>query len=471
MAPLRIIALAFAALPGMAPAAPAAPVLAPLFQDRAVLQREKPAPVWGRATPGEHVTVSFAGQTIGATAGADGRWIAVLAPLAENAAGSDLTISGKAAVTLHDVVVGEVWLCAGESNMECAVDDGPSYRVENAAAEVASARYPLIRQFKVGRQAAAAPMESASGAWSACTPATVGRFTAAGYFFARELFTRLGTPVGIINSSWGGTPIEAWMSPAALAAFPGFSNGHPGAGTDSRGGDPWVPGSLFNGMIQPLLPYALRGALWYQGESNVGRASLYAAQFPALITSWRSHFGGGDFPFLWVQLENFSPPAQAKGDPWASLREAQSKALSLPSTGQAVAIDIGEPGSMVPRNKREIGRRLALIAKAMVYSIPVEHSGPVFSRATPEGPAIRIQFQFAGEGLTASGRPLQSFEVAGADRVFHPAQAAIRGDTVIARSPAVAQPVAVRYAWHNGPEANLYNGAGLPAAPFRSDEW
>jgi sialate O-acetylesterase len=471
MSPFRIIVLAFAALPGMASAAPVAPELAPLFQDRAVLQRERPVPVWGRAAAGEHVSVSFAGQTVGATAGADGRWIAVLAPLAENAAGSDLTVSGKATVTLHDVVVGEVWLCAGESNMEFAVDDGPSYRVENAAAEVAAARYPLIRQFKVGRRAAAAPMESASGAWSGCTPVTVGRFTAAGYFFARELFTRLGTPVGIINSTWGGTPIEAWMSPAALAAFPGFSNGHPSAGTDATGGDPWAPGSLFNGMIQPLLPYAIRGAVWYQGESNVGHAALYAAQFPALITSWRSHFGGGDLPFLWVQLANFSPPAQGKGDAWASLREAQSKALRLPSTGQAVAIDIGEPGSMYPRNKREVGRRLALIAKAMVYSIPVEYSGPVFSRATPEGPALRIQFQYAGEGLTASGKPLQSFEVAGVDRVFHPAQAAIRGDTVMVRSPAVAQPVAVRYAWRNAPEANLYNGAGLPAAPFRSDDW
>jgi len=471
MSSFRIIALTFAALPGMAPTTSAAPELAPPFQDRTVLQREKPVPVWGRATPGEHVSVAFAGQMVGATAGSDGRWIVMLTPLAENASGSDLTVSGKATVTLHDVVVGEVWLCAGEANMEFAVDDGGSYRIENAAAEVAAARYPLIRQFKVARQAAAAPMESAPGEWSACTPATVGRFTAAGYFFARELFARLGTPVGIINCTWGGTPIEAWMSPASLAAFPGFSNGHPAAGAGTKGGDPWAPGSLFNGMIQPLLPYALRGAVWYQGESNVGRASLYATQFPALITSWRSHFGGGDFPFLWVQLANFSPPAKGQGDPWASLREAQSRVLSLPSTGQAVAIEIGEPGSMYPRNKREVGRRLALIAKAMVYSIPVEHSGPVFSRAAPEGPAIRVQFQFAGEGLTASGKPLQSFEVAGPDRVFHPAQAAIRGDTVIVRSPAVAQPVAVRYAWRNAPEANLYNGAGLPAAPFRSDDW
>ncbi len=473
MLPFRLAALALAASPGLALPPAAAPELAPLFQDHAVLQREKPVPVWGRAAPGEHVSVSFAGQTVGATAGPEGRWIAVLAPLAENASGADLTVGGKtASVTLHDIVVGEVWLCSGQSNMEFAVDDGsPAYRVDNAAAEVAAARYPLIRHFKVARQAAPVPMESAPGEWSPCSPQTVGRFTAVGYFFARDLFVRLGVPIGIVNSTWAGTPIEAWMSPAALASVPGSPGGRSFAGADPRGGDPSAPSSLFNGMIQPLLPYAIRGAVWYQGEGDAGRAPLYALQFPALINAWRSHFGEGDFPFLWVQLANFSPKGEGPADQWAYLREAQARALALPSTGQAVAIDIGDPANMHPRNKREVGRRLALIAKAEVYSIPVDYSGPVFSSATGEGPAIRVQFRFAADGLTASGRPLQSFEVAGADRVFHPASAAIRGDSVIVRSPAVAQPVAVRYAWRNAPDANLYNGAGLPAAPFRSDDW
>jgi sialate O-acetylesterase len=464
--PFALVALACAG-----PAA-AAPELAPLFQDHAVLQRDKPVPVWGRAAPGEHVVVSFAGQRVGATAASDGRWVAVLAPIPASASGSDMTVAGKDSVTVHDLLVGEVWLCSGEANMEFEVDGGGfTYRVENAVAEVAAARYPLVRQFKVARQAAAAPMETARGDWRACSPATVGRFTAVGYFFARDLLARLGVPVGIINCTWSGTPLESWMSPAALAGFPGFSNGHSAPGAAREGDDPWVPSCLFNGMICPLLPYAIRGALWYQGESNVGRAPDYAAQFPALIASWRSHFGDADLPFLWVQLANYAPPGSGKGEQWARLREAQAGALTLPSTGQAVAIDIGEPGSLYPRNKREVGRRLALIAKARVYSIPVDFSGPAFGRAEAGGGAMRVHFLFAGDGLTASGKPLQSFEVAGADRVFHAASAGIDDDAVVARSPAVRLPVAVRYAWSNAPEANLYNGAGLPAAPFRSDDW
>ena len=464
------------ALAGLACLAMTAPLgaleLSSLFRDHAVLQCDKPVPVWGRATPGEHVSVSFAGQRVGTTAGPDGRWIAILAPVAANAVGADLAVAAKETVTVHDVLVGEVWLCAGEANMEFEVDNGTfTYRVDNAAAEVAAARFPLIRQFKVARQAAASPAETAEGDWRACSPAAVGGFTAVGYFFARDLFARLGVPVGIVNCTWSRTPIESWMSPAALAAFPGYSNGHPVPGAAPGGVDSWVPSCLFNGMVHPLLPYAIRGVLWYQGESNAGRAAAYTAQFPALVRSWRSHFGEGDFPFLWVQLANCAAPASGPGEPWARLREAQSAALSLPSTGQAVAIDIGEPGNAYPRNKREVGRRLALIAKATVYSIPVDYLGPAFAGASAEGSSMRVQFSNAGDGLTASGRPLQSFEVAGADRIFHAGVASIQGDTVVVRSSAVKLPVAVRYAWRNAPEANLHNGAGLPAAPFRSDDW
>ncbi len=457
---------------GTALASLAAPEPAPLFQDHAVLQRDKPVPVWGRAGPGEHVTVSFAGQAVGATAGADGRWITVLAPLAANSSGADLRIAGKAAVTLHDVLVGEVWLCSGQSNMGFMVDAGdPLHRVANADAEVAAARYPLMRHFTVGHHASTVPLESAQGEWAVCSPQTVGHFTAVGYFFARDLFIRLDVPIGIINSSQGAGPVESWMSPAALAAFPGFSNGHPVPGAAQGAEDAWIPGSLFNGMIQPLLPFAIRGVVWYQGEANVNHAAEYAVQFPALITAWRAHFGQGDIPFIWVQLANFTSPTEPPGEHWAFLREAQSRALSLPATGHAVAIDIGEAANVHPRNKQEVGRRLALIAKAKVYSIPVDCSGPVFQRAEAEGPGLRVRFSFAGEGLTASGKPLQSFEVAGADRVFHPASAIIQGDSVLVHSANVRLPVAVRYAWRNAPEANLYNGAGLPAAPFRSDDW
>jgi len=450
----------------------AAPLPGPLFHDHAVLQADKPVPVWGLAAPGEHVSVAFGGQSVGATAGPDGRWITFLSPLASNPSGLDLTVTGKGSVTIHDVLVGEVWLCAGQSNMEYPVSDpGSGAHVDNAPAEVAAAAFPLIRHFKETRRASASPVDEAGGDWKVCSPGTVGQFTAVGYFFARDIFDRLGVPVGIINCTWSGTPIEAWMSPAALALFPGYSNGHAGADATLGKEDPWVPAALFNGMIHPVLPYAIRGVLWYQGESNVGRAGAYAQQFPALITSWRSHFGQGDIPFLWVQLANFKAPPSGRGEALPNLREAQSRALALPATGQAVAIDIGDPSSINPRNKQEVGRRLALIAKAKVYAIPVDYSGPAFAGAEAEGASMRVHFRFTGEGITASDKPLQSFEVAGADKVFHPAKAVIQGSTLLVQSPLVKQPVAVRYAWRNAPEANLYNGAGLPAAPFRSDDW
>ncbi len=468
MSPIRFTAPLVAL--GLAVQAWAAPELAPLFKDHAVLQCDRPVPVWGVASPGEHVSVSFAGQSVGTTAGPDGRWVTILAPLSASPVGSDLTVSAKEVVIVHDVLVGEVWLCAGQSNMEFPVNDS-GVRVDNAAAEVASARFPLIRQFKESHQAALAPQYAVGGDWKVCSPDTAGGFTALGYFFARDIFSRLGVPVGIINCTWASTPIESWMSPAAMAAFPGYSNGHSVLSSSAVREDPWVPTSVFNGMVHPLLPYSIRGILWSQGESNIGRAGTYARQFPELISSWRSHFGQGELPFLWVQLANFKAPPDGRGELLPLLREAQAKALALPGTGQAVSIDIGDPANINPRNKQEVARRLALIAKAKVYGLTVDYSGPAFDRADVEGQAIRVHFRFTGEGITASGKPLQSFEVAGPDRVFHPAKAVIQGTTLVVQSPLVRQPVAVRYAWRNSPEANLFSGAGLPAAPFRSDDW
>jgi sialate O-acetylesterase len=464
---IRLLLLVVASSACAALPAPAAPELDALFQDHAVLQRDKPAPVWGRASPGEHVSVTYAGQTLGATAGPDGRWIVAFAPIAESPSGSDLIVTGNGKAVARDVVVGEVWVCSGGANMEFEVDDPlkPLFRVSDAAAEVAAARHPLIRQFKVEHQAPAQPMDAVRGEWKVCSPETVGQFTAVGYFFARDLLARLNVPFGIINSTWAEAPLESWMSPLALAGLQGL----PGARPAEAG--PGSAGSAFNGMIHPLLQYAIRGVIWYQGEGDVGRAAGYAVQFPRMISSWRGHFGQGDFPFLWVQLAEVDSPGEGPGETWAYLREAQASALSLPSTGQAVSIDIGEARNAYPRKKQEVGRRLALIAKAMVYAIPVDYSGPAYREIAVEGSSIRVRFSFAGNGLTASGKPLQSFEVAGADRVFHPASAVIQGDSVVVRSFAVAHPVAVRYAWRNAPEANLYNGAGLPAAPFRSDDW
>jgi len=360
-------------------------------------------------------------------------------------------------------------------------------------------------------------MDAASGSWAVCSPATVGQFTAVGYFFGREISRKLQVPVGLINSSWGGTQIESWMSadtlqsdPAfavvgqrwrqALADYPeklaayklarpawdkaraaaaaagparlaAFLVANPRPNLPVGPGSPDTPSGLYNGMIQPLIPYSIRGAIWYQGESNARRANEYHRLFAAMITSWREKFGQGDFPFFWVQLANYGRPDDPTQETWAYLREAQGQALSLPATGQAVTIDVGDPKDIHPTNKQEVGRRLALIAKALVYGTPVDYSGPVFASATREGRALRVRFRFAGTGLTAGDRPLQSFEIAGADRIFHPASAAIAGDTLRVQAPEVPEPVAVRYAWRNAPDANLYNGAGLPASPFRSDSW
>jgi sialate O-acetylesterase len=471
MSPSRLL-LALAALAAMPVAALADPKFASLFQDHAVLQRDKPIQIWGTADAGEHLAVAFGGQTVSVTATGDGKWLATLDPQTANSEGADLIVAGKSVVTIHDVVVGDVWICSGQSNMEFTVEakDGV-YGVENAPSEIAAARYPSIRQFKVARKSSAAAAADVSGNWKPCSPDTVGEFTAVGYYFARDLTERLHVPIGIINATWARTPIESWMSPDSVATFPELGSDKPLPGSAVGSEDSWVPCSLYNGMIAPLVPFGIAGVLWYHGESNVAHAAQYAKQFPVLITSWRAHFNQGDFPFLWVQLANFAPHDPQPGEQWAALREAQSKALSLPATGQAIAIDIGEKNNVYPHNKQEVGRRLALIAKAIVYSFAVDYSGPVFDKAVSDGSAMRVHFFFAGEGLTASGKPLQSFELAGADKVFHPAVANISGDSVIVRSGAVPKPIAVRYAWRNAPDANLFNGAGLPAAPFRSDSW
>jgi sialate O-acetylesterase len=346
------------------------------------------------------------------------------------------------------------------------------------------------------------------GEWQATSPETVERFTAVGYFFARELHRKLGVPIGLVNSSYGGTPVEAWMSPDSLASDPAFAvvgqrwaealakhseraAAHQkatagwtaerdaakaaGKAFERRAprppqgpGHPDTPSGLYHGMIHPVLPFALRGAIWYQGESNAGRASEYRALFSAMITQWRQAFGQGDFPFYWVQLANFKTDKPDSGA-WPLLREAQTQTLALPATGQAIAIDIGNPDDIHPRNKQEVGRRLALIAMSQAYGQTMDDSGPVFLRANPEKNRLRIEFAHAVTGLIARDKPLQSFEVAGADGVYRPATADIEGDTVVVRAAEVPAPVAVRYAWSNSPEANLFNGAGLPAVPFRSD--
>jgi sialate O-acetylesterase len=491
--------------------------LAPLFSDHAVLQRDKPIPIWGRADAGEPITVTFHGQTTRATATSDGHWIVYLDALPASTEPADLVVTGKNTIAVHDVLVGEVWLCSGQSNMEFVVCNPPgtTFRVANADEEVAAANYPLIRHFKVKLTESDVPAETVGGSWAVCSPGTVSQFTAVGYFFARDIYEKLQVPVGLINSTWGGTPVESWMSPFALDSDPAFAfvrerwqkglaeypqakaaydavfpswqkdfAAAKAAGKDSEfktlhpqprpphgPGDRWTPTGLFNGMVNPLLPYALRGVLWYQGESNAPHPSEYHALFAAMITAWRAHFGQGDLPFYFVQLAGYSYLNHANSTEWALIREGQAQTLALPQTAMAVAIDLGEHDNIHPHNKQEVGRRLALLAETRLYGIPGDDSGPMFASATRESGALRVHFTHADNGLIAHDNPVQSLEVAGADKKFYPAQGRIEGETLLVSSPGVKNPIAVRYAWSNDPEANLFNGAGLPATPFRSDSW
>jgi sialate O-acetylesterase len=488
--------------------------LAPLFGDHAVLQRDKPVPVWGTAGASEAITVTYHGRTAQTTAGPDGQWKLVIGPFSASADPGDLVVAGQTTVTLHDVVVGDVWLCSGQSNMEFTVDDGgDTYRVDHPDAEVAASDFPMIRQLKVERTVATAPARTVkTSGWQAASPSTVGGFTAVGYFFARDIHRAIGVPIGIIDSPWGGTPIEAWMSdgarsstsiaavldarwkkdrsewpPERVAQYPAQMAAWQAAQDEAKKKHtkstlPWPqmpasddsparPGGLFNAMIAPFQPGAIRGILWYQGETNVGRPGEYAELFATMIRSWREGFGQGDLPFYFVQLANFGDEYERVNRDWARLREAQAKVLELPNTGMAVTIDIGDAHNIHPRNKQEVGRRLALIAKARIYGIAPEVSGPVFAGANREGKALRVHFTSAGSELLARGGPVRSLEVAGADKVFYPAAAEIETDTLLASSPDVSEPVAVRYAWTNAPDANLYSDTGLPAVPFRSDDW
>ena len=467
-----------------------------LLSDHMVVQRGLPVHIWGKAAPAEAVSVAFRGVTRAATADEIGHWSIYLPP--SDAGGPfELGVKGNNTVTLSDVMVGEVWVDSGQSNMEFALRTAM-----NAADEIAAADHPGIRQFRVNLLASPFPQTEAIGqAWSVCTPQSAGRFSAVAYFFARELEAKLGVAVGLIDSYWGGTPVEAWTRAAALgedaAVAPLFASW--GSMTERQADaelraknrqrmiddakaqgkpapvfpwtpqlDSWGPGMLYNGMIAPLTPLPIRGAIWYQGESNslLERAPLYSRIFRDMIEDWRRQWGVGDFPFLFVQISNFkSTPAED----WATLREQQLKTLALRNTAMAVTIDIGNPDNVHPTDKVDVGLRLARAARVLSYGEAIEDSGPIYRQATPEGSSIRAWFDHA-KGLMAKGGELTGFEVAGVDGKFVAATATIDGETVLVASPSVAEPMFVRYGWANNPQCNLFNGEGLPASPFRSVE-
>lgn len=648
---LRIVSGFFGLLAGLLlPLSAQAKVELPLlFSDGAVLQRDRPLPVWGWAAPGAKIEVVFDGRAATSTASAAGAW---RIELPAHAAGGPYVLSirenGGDAVAIRDVLVGDVWLASGQSNMEW-----PVAQAQNAEQEIARADDAGIRHFKVPKSWSEQPeTRLAGGQWQAASPRTVGKFSAVAYFFARQLRAQTGVPIGIIDSSWGGSRIEAWMDAASLgvdtqaiaakmravraadarvlastrqrlARWPAGANDASwkdaelddsdwdtvpvpalwetagyngmdgvawyrttfelsaqeaaagvmlGVGMVDDSDETWVNGQrvgattnrwntprqypvsaqvlraginhvavrvtdtgggggihdlhgdhdihrdidlpyvqprgaarralpsrwkfrpaavavamdddknqietlLFNRMIHPLQPYPLRGIIWYQGEANATDelAYRYRDRFATLIRAWRADWAQPELPFLWVQLANFESGSDtATRSPWAMLRESQSRALSLPATAQAVAIDIGDPHDIHPLNKQEVGRRLALAARHVAYGESLVFSGPVYRAAKFEGRSVRIEFDMQGSTLAArgGGRTVHGFAVAGDDRRFHPARAEIAGDAIVVTSDAVAQPRAVRYAWSDDPQqANLVNREGLPASPFRTDDW
>ena len=518
-----------------------------IFGDHMVLQQDAKLPVWGRASAGETVTVSMGNQKVGTVAGSDGRWRVELPALPPNAVAQALVVQGeKNALEFQDVLVGEVWVCSGQSNMGI-----PLRYAHNAATELPKAADPDLRLFLVPQRCAADPQNDTPGRWEVCTPETAGGFSAVGYFFARELRGKLNRPVAMIGAYWGGTSAQTWTSLAALDRVPAFKKyeaqyqsaleAHkkvtpemaadyeamrikwdedyraaqaqyqkalaagekvekpkpdrpapvqpdPMGVPNPAAARPGTPSVLFNAMIAPLIPYAIKGVVWYQGEANAtpSGAVEYRTLFPCLIEDWREQWGQGNFPFLFVQLPNIFIPAkpneaEAPRD-WAVLREAQLQTLALPNTGMAVTIDLGHPNDVHPKGKLDVGLRLALAARKVAYNQDIVFSGPIYDSMKVEGNKIRLRFKNTGSGLAMGVSPwmwdgstpakpekLTGFSISGPDQKWGDADAVIEGESVVVSSVAIPAPLAARYAWDNNPTCNLYNKEGLPASPFRTD--
>ncbi len=476
-------------------------VMSSMFRNHVVLQREKPVPVWGKAQAGKTIQVTFADQKKTTVVDKNGFWMVTLDPLQASSSPRDMKIdyllSGKEtieegmyfAVKISDVVVGEVWLCSGQSNMELGMAG-----IENGIEELDDTNYPNIRIYFIGKNASAFPLDRISSVWIPSERSYVAQmgwkgFSAVGYLFGRQLHHELDMPIGIIQAAYGGSAIVPWIPPEELEATPGleryfleWDNANKKYGealkTDPEATHPFKevpadtnkikPVTLYNAMIYPVVPFAIRGALWYQGESDVGTGMVYAEKMKALIGGWRRVFNDAAMPFYYVQL----PPWDYGNDSsLPAMWEAQESCLAIENTGMAVTVDVGDPKDIHPTKKKEVAQRLALIALTKTYGRDIEYSGPVFRDMKIDNDRIVIGFDHATKGLVAKdGKPLSWFEVAGADGSFVPADAKIDGNKVIVSSAKVKSPVAVRYAWHALANPNLFNTEGLPARPFKTDK-
>lgn len=497
-------------------------VLPAVFSDNAVLQRDSALPVWGRAEPGERIRVTLGNSSQSTTADGAGRWKTLLKPQPAGGGPLQLRVSGNNLLVRNNILLGDVWLCSGQSNMDWGLGgcDAPT--------DISAADLPAIRHFRTAYHFADAPAADVEGSWAVCDPGAAPGFSAVGFYFARRIHAETGVPVGLLTSAVGGTNIELWMSADSLLHTPELS-GYAGTMRESlahyqkqlrdilpaarswadsgmaaaRAGReiPMPPAwpvypfgeramrprcvTLHQGMIAPLVPFSLRGALWYQGENNAGDPQ-YAIKKRVLIEEWRRLFRNPDLPFYFVQLAAFEKPDDnPAGGGWGSIRDLQRRCLEIPHTGMACAIDIGDAADIHPKNKADVGERLALWALRDVYRKPgIVPSGPLYRRMKIEKDRIRLYFDMVGGGLMTGRKPpngpaaldpdapLRRFAIAGEDRQWVWAEALIDGETIVVRSPEVARPVAVRYAYCSNPEgANLYNREGLPASPFRTDDW
>ena len=477
-----------------------------IISDNLVLQQNSNAVLWGWADAGEAITVSnsWNNQTVKTVADQNGAWKLVLKTIKAGGPYS-VTIKGKNLIELHNVMLGEVWLCSGQSNMEFPLERQESWKTGglNTEQEIAQANYPNIRLFTVEKNTSVIPLKDVKGKWAECSPATARRFSAVAYYFGKEIWKETGVPVGLIHSSWGGTPAESWTKKEVLESDVDYKpifdrlkkaeEDYPksvtlyeqqleqwkkDSATAKQKGDTitkapskpravsyyQAPSYLYNAMIVPLVPYTLKGVIWYQGESNAGRAYQYRKLFPAMIANWRKDWNS-EFPFYFVQIA----PYEGQGP---EIREAQLLTmLSVPKTGMAVTTDAGDSLDIHPKNKEVVGKRLALWALANDYGKKnLEYSGPVYKSMKAENDKIRITFDHAA-GLEAKDGLFTEFTIAGDDQKFLPGQAKIEGNTVVVWNDLITKPVAVRYSWKNVPHPNLYNKTGLPASPFRTDQW
>jgi sialate O-acetylesterase len=486
-----------------------------MLSSHMVLQRNQPIHLWGWADPGEQVNASLNNATAATKADALGHWSLYLPP--EKAGGPfQITISATNKIVLDDVLIGDVWFASGQSNMEFPLLGFPnSADMQNGAEEIRNANQPTLRLLHIRTKASPYPLDDVNtggnqsptmqgtqeNSWTQCTPETAATFSAVAYLFGREISAKEHVPVGLIDSTWGGTPAESWISLGSLSAdaslMPVFAQWaekskdqvdvprimaaekREDAAAQAAGQpkpqhpwhpnlDSWDPAWLYNGMVAPAINYPIKGVIWYQGESNsdVRRAASYERVFPTLIEDWRRQWQEGDFPFLFVQISSFKSTV---GENWPIIREAQRRTLSLRNTGMAVTIDIGNPDNVHPADKQDVAARLALAARNIAYGEQIEDSGPMYRQASIDGNRINAWFDHA-EGLTGKGGALTGFEIAGADHNFVKADARIEGDHVVVSGSTVQNPKYVRYGWLNAPELNLFNRAGLPASPFTSEK-